>query len=78
MVFGVVGDLDHSFDAAASKAARQDNAIDSFKYDIEILVFQCFRIDPANIDFGLELESSVIERFRNGEIGIVKLHIFSH
>ena len=78
MLPGILSRQNHAFDAAASEAARDKNPV---KLGEQLVLRVCrdrLRVDPLNVHLCTKGKPGVPQGLRNGQIGIVKLHVFSH
>lgn len=75
---GVLGRQDHSLNAAVAEAARDKNTVERGEAGIFCFRRNCFRVDPPDVHHGAKGEPGMTQGLRNGEIGVVELHIFPH
>ena len=75
MLPGVPGRRDHPLDAAAPEAARDKDPVKVGEELLLRFLRDRFRVDPSDIHPCAKGKAGVVQRLRNGEIGVVKLHI---
>ena len=71
---GILDGADFAFDATVAEAAGNDDAVDTFEdfFHGQVRIFQGFRIDPVDVDFGLIGDAGMVQGFGYAEVSIVK------
>src|SRR5512133_2355163 len=63
--------------AAGAEAARDENAVDLLELRLELFQRGALRVDPAHAHPAAIVDSCMLERLVNREVGVVKLHVLA-
>ena len=75
---GVPGCQDHALNAPGAEAAGHQDAVQIPQHLGVVLHGHSFRVDPVDVDAGLQRITGVAEGFGYRQIGVVELDIFTH
>ena len=67
----------HALDAAVAEAAWDDYSVAAGELRGDVILCDVLAVDPADIHLRTALVSAVVQRLGDGEIRVVKLHIFA-
>ena len=67
----------HALDAAVAEAAWDDYSVAAGELRGDVILCDVLAVDPADIHLRAALVSAVVQRLGDGEIRVVKLHIFA-
>ena len=71
------GSCDHALDASLAEAARNHDPVEPLKAIRPDLTGHLLGVDPVELDLGGFMESSVSERFDDGEIRVGHVHVLA-
>ena len=74
---GVLGGENFAFDAASSKAAGNEDAIDAADHFFGAMLFDGFGVDADDVDAGVVEGAGVGEGFVDGLVGVLELDVFA-
>ena len=72
---GEASGLHLALDAALTKAAGHDDAVDLREELAGARAVDVLGVEPVDVDGGVEVDRGMDERFLDGEIGVGQLHV---
>ena len=67
-----------SIDATVAEATGHDDGVHSAQECIGAVRFNLFGADPVQVEGGILGNAGMLQRFDDGEIGVVQLHVLAH
>ena len=67
-----------SIDATVAEATGHDDGVHSAQECIGAVGFNLFGADPVQVEGGILGNAGMLQRFDDGEIGVVQLHVLAH
>ena len=67
-----------SIDPTVAEATGHDDGVHSAQECIGAVGFNLFGADPVQVEGGILGNAGMLQRFDDGEIGVVQLHVLAH